>query len=244
VSLDRFDQLRERLLRAGIAPRHVRRYVTELQDHFDDLVREETDKGLTGGAAEQAAHARLGSDEELSTVMLARPDLRSVTARFPWAVFGFGPVLILALAIASALFVQVGIIFASPEIPLWSIPWARLSFDIVNWLATYAAPLAIAAALSVLGIRQRMPMSWIALGLATICIVGGFHEIGVKWSSVPAQPSELYVSFAFAPPFPEQLIVTGVFRAAVNVVLVGMACWLWLRVKRRALPNENELPTD
>ena len=36
-----FDHLSERLLRAGIAPRHVRRYARELSDHFDDLVREE-----------------------------------------------------------------------------------------------------------------------------------------------------------------------------------------------------------
>ena len=43
----RFERLSERLLHAGIAPRHVRRYVRELGDHFDDLVREET----AGGAS-------------------------------------------------------------------------------------------------------------------------------------------------------------------------------------------------
>ena len=37
----RFDRLTERLLTAGIAPRHVRRYARELSDHYDDLVREE-----------------------------------------------------------------------------------------------------------------------------------------------------------------------------------------------------------
>ncbi len=31
--------------------------------------------------------------------MLARPELRSLTARFPWAVFGVGPIVLLALSI-------------------------------------------------------------------------------------------------------------------------------------------------
>jgi hypothetical protein len=229
---DRFDDLREGLLRAGIAPRHVRRYISELRDHFADLVQEETEKGLTREAAEQAAHARIGSDAELSAVMLARPASRSIMARVPWAVFGIGPVLMLALVVASALLIQGGLISVSPELPPSSIPWARASLDVLNGLTTYAAPLAIAAALSVAGIRQRMSESWIVFGLATICVTGGFHEIGVRWSATPAQPSELYVSFALAPPFPGPMIVAGALRAAVNITLVGVACWLWVRLKR------------
>ena len=34
-------ELRERLLRAGVAPRHVRRYLTELREHWADLTAEE-----------------------------------------------------------------------------------------------------------------------------------------------------------------------------------------------------------
>ena len=35
----RFDAVTEALLKGGIAPRHVRRYVRELDDHLDDLIR-------------------------------------------------------------------------------------------------------------------------------------------------------------------------------------------------------------
>ena len=110
---ERFDELRERLLRAGAAPRHVRRYIVELGDHFDDLVAEEIKGGATEDAARQAARARIGSDDELSAVMLARPGIRSVIARFPWVAFGFGPILILALVVAAALLMQGALI-------LWS----------------------------------------------------------------------------------------------------------------------------
>ena len=225
----RFDELSERLLRAGIAPRHVRRYVAELSDHFDDLVREGAENGLPQNTAEQAARTRVGSDDGLAAVMLARPELRSVAARYPWFAFGLAPVMMLALVVATALLIQGGIIFWSPAIPPWSVAWAKLSFDALNWLATYAAPLVIAAMLCVIGFRQRMTARWIVLGLAIVCLVGGFHEIGVRRSSMPSQPSELYVGFAFAPPFPRQMIIAGVFRAAINVALVAAAYRLWLR---------------
>jgi hypothetical protein len=228
---ERFDELRERLLRAGVAPRHVRRYVAELRDHFDDLVREEMDGGATRDAATLAARARIGSDDKLSDVMLARPGVRSMTARYPWAAFGVGPLLMLAFVVASALFIQGGLISWSPPIPQWSIPWVRLSFDVLNWLTTYAAPLAIALILVVIGIRQRMSSGWILLGLAIVCVVGGFHEIGAIWSTEPAQPSELALSFALAPPFPRDMLIAGAFCAAINLAIVGTVYGLWLRVR-------------
>ena len=227
MSHARFDELRERLLRAGIAPRHVRRYIAELRDHFDDLVREETANGLPRDAAKSAARTRIGSDDTLAQIMLARPELRSLSARLPWAVFGVGPVLMLALVVAGALFIQGGLIFWSPAIPPWSVVWGKLSFDALNWLATYAAPLLIAAIISIIGIRQRVPTTWTMLGLAIISFVGGFHEIGVKWSSTPAVPNEIFVSFGLAPPFPRHMIVSGLYRAAINVALVVGAWALW-----------------
>ena len=90
-----FQRLSERLLHAGIAPRHVRRYVRELSDHFDDLVREEKAGGAARELAETKALSRLGSDDALADAMLSRPELRSLTSRFPWAVFGLGPVVLL-----------------------------------------------------------------------------------------------------------------------------------------------------
>ncbi|HEX4077870.1 MAG TPA: hypothetical protein VHX61_03220 [Rhizomicrobium sp.] len=84
-----FEALRERLLRTGIAPRHVRRYVGELRDHFDDLVREETANGALQGEAEIRARRRLGSDSDLAAVMLACPELRSLAARYPWPYSGW-----------------------------------------------------------------------------------------------------------------------------------------------------------
>lgn len=63
MSKPQFEELRERLLRAGIAPSHVHRYLRELRDHYDDLYRAECARGLQPSAAAQTARTRLGSDE-------------------------------------------------------------------------------------------------------------------------------------------------------------------------------------
>src|SRR6185312_5057943 len=95
--LDRqFPRLSERLLRAGIAPRHVRRYRRELTDHYDDLVREESESGAGREWAQTKALSRLGHEDDLAAAMLARPELRAFMVRYPWAVFGIGPLLLLA----------------------------------------------------------------------------------------------------------------------------------------------------
>jgi hypothetical protein len=36
-----FESLRDRLLRGGVAPRHVTRYLRELTEHLEDLIAEE-----------------------------------------------------------------------------------------------------------------------------------------------------------------------------------------------------------
>ena len=64
------NELRERLLRAGVAPRHVRRYLTELADHLADLRAEEERAGRSRVDAESAALARLGRMDDLAKAMM------------------------------------------------------------------------------------------------------------------------------------------------------------------------------
>ena len=235
----RFDDLKERLLRAGIAPRHVQRYLRELGDHFDDLVSEETAKDVSRDAAETAARRRLGGDHALAAALLARPELRSFTARYPWAVFCIGSVLTLIATVVLAVLLEVGFLYAhlafihSDGGPLTSPPsWLKMSVTAWNWLLTYAAPVIIAAFLCVLGIRQRVSMRWIIFGGAIVCVLGGFHEVGVKWSDIPHR-SELYATFV-GPHWSRDMIIAGFFHAAANMTLTVGAYWLLLRSKSSA----------
>ena len=61
-----FEHLRERLLTAGIAPKHVRRSTRELTDYLDDLAAAQREAGCDDKTALLRARALLGQDEELA----------------------------------------------------------------------------------------------------------------------------------------------------------------------------------
>ena len=77
----RFEGLRETLLKGGVAPRHVRRYLAELSAHLDDLTVDQHKLGYDGEDANLRARALLGEDRELAAAMLEQKSLRSVAAR-------------------------------------------------------------------------------------------------------------------------------------------------------------------
>ncbi len=91
-----FHELRERLLRAGVAPRHVRRYLRELAEHLADLRAEEERAGLSRTDAESAALMRLGGMDDLAKAMIGQRQFQSWCARAPWAMFGLAPPFVLA----------------------------------------------------------------------------------------------------------------------------------------------------
>ena len=100
-----FHELRERLLRAGVAPRHVRRYLTELTDHLADLQAEEERAGRSRADAESAALVRLGGMDDLARAMIEKRQFQSWCVRAPWAMFGLAPLCLLSGAWCVALFI-------------------------------------------------------------------------------------------------------------------------------------------
>lgn len=75
--------LSQRLYEAGIAPRHIKRAIIELGDHFDDLVAEQTATGLRRPDAEAHALQRLGAPDDLVQAMTGQPQLRCWGFRYP-----------------------------------------------------------------------------------------------------------------------------------------------------------------
>jgi hypothetical protein len=240
MSQPRFDQLRERLLRAGIAPRHVRRYIAELRDHFDDLVREETTAGAASALAQSRARARLGSDDALAQVMLARPGVRSISARYPWAVFGLGPVAMIVATLFVAIVLEGGAIFLAGRLlhrsnPFGAAPpseWVNWTIFAWNTLATYAAPLGIAVLLCIVGLRQRMSASWIFTGIAIACVLGAFQVVTLHTA---VGHGEFSLGSGLVPPFPLPLVVGGLCRAVVTIAI--SAAVYWYAVRRRTLDS-------
>jgi hypothetical protein len=163
--MDSFASLREQLLRGGIAPRHVKRYLRELSEHLADLTEAQRRTGL--GEDEAATHARaaLGPDADLADAMIRQRDFRAFSARFPWAVFGIMPlaVLLLAAFLQIILFVILahlsgGLGFGPHAIavPQRLLPLAATMQIFGNFLLVPAVALLFVG----LALRQRLPLLW------------------------------------------------------------------------------------
>ena len=248
----RFDRLSNRLLEAGIAPRHVRRYRHELSDHFDDLMREEIAGGAGRELAETRALSRLGTEEDLAQAMLSRPELKSLTSRFPWAVFGLGPIALLVLSIVGGLYFEVWLIDHTSFVWEWfhmrpSPASARVAtkvYTAYNTLVVFGAPLLFAWLFYRIGSRQRMRPAWIATGVVLICVLGGlqnliFYDTGCRGCGVLLIQSGfmdgivwwdkgLHFGNGLFAPFPW---AEGAGRVALNLAIASGVWWFSAKKK-------------
>jgi hypothetical protein len=78
-----FEALRLELLRGGIANLYVERTLRELADHYEDLERASLAAGCSREEAAQRARAQLGRPDLIAAAILARPELKSWTRRWP-----------------------------------------------------------------------------------------------------------------------------------------------------------------
>jgi hypothetical protein len=206
-----FEPLRETLLRAGVAPLHVRRYLSELSDHLSDLVAEETKAGRTAAEVKAAARARLGGEDALAQAMLAQPSLRSWTGRAPWATLVIGPFLMLILAWLLASLVIIALIGypahnigLSPPRPVWMPPewlpreWqVRLGTALLD-LVQVCGPLLIAGWVALLAAGQRSRLIWPLLGCAVVAVFGASLIWHADWPAIDPRDPVHRVSWGLA----------------------------------------------
>ena len=176
--------VRERLLREGVAPRHVKRYVMELRDHLADLVDRECNAGLARPAAEAKARAILGTESQLVQAMLDRGAPRSVAARAPWLAFGILPILLLLV-----LMILLGTVSFGWFAPYRDFPPAELPASI-RWLGfattavgSYGIGPLLALGCVVIAVRQRLTSRWLWVGLALVALVSGPIGIHIDFLS-------------------------------------------------------------
>lgn len=166
-----FDALAETLLKGGVAPRHVRRYVRELADHLDDLTAQQRAVGYDAEDAGNLARARLGEDSELARAMLDQPGMRSWSARLPWLIFLLLPP-VLTAAIGLALYtafhaIGFGAAGISALLPVPQSILAGFSAAAMAAVQMLAAPV-MAALLVLLAQRQRLKPVWPLLGIVLL----------------------------------------------------------------------------
>ena len=195
----RFEDLRETLLKGGIAPRHVRRYLAELSEHLDDLTEKQRAQGYDREDAELRARALLGEDRELAATMLEQNSLRSITARVPWAIFGILP----PFAATAAMLVPLGVLVMTGKVlgflekgaarPHW--------FELLATATAACANLVFFPLASVLFValvaRHRLSITW-ALVAVAIPLLLFLHSVAEF--TIPGHPG-IRIGVGMAPIF-------------------------------------------
>jgi hypothetical protein len=197
--------LRERLLRAGVAPRHVRRYLAELTDHLADLRQEEASAGLSRSEAEAAALQRLGTLDDLAGAMIAQHRLYAWSARVPWAIFALAPLLSLAAAwLVALLILWTGWQIFLPGAPTpFGAPLPGALFRLENIyfqtgrMIYFGAPFLIGWMISALAVRQRLRALWPITGLLLVAIAAATAHVNANRPTAPGGAGYVTMGFSF-----------------------------------------------
>jgi hypothetical protein len=194
-------ELEERLLRAGIARRHVKRYLTELTDHLADLCAEEESAGREANDAAIAALERLGPTEDLAQAMLAKSELGAWCARVPWVVFSAGPLILLyALYLTACLILWAGWRIFLPE---YDSPFgagahgfANLYFQAGKYYY-FAAPVLVGWWIEFIAARQRVRGLWLTISLLLVAWTGAAARIQASRARVHGGLGHIAMNFDY-----------------------------------------------
>ena len=227
----RFYELRERLLQAGVAPRHVRRYLRELGDHLADLRTEEECAGRGRAEAESVALVRLGSMDDLAKAMIEQRQMQSWSARAPWAMFGLGPIALLAAAyLVACVYLWCGwtIFLAGADTPFGiRLPGPIYGFENIYFQAGkfyyFSAPVLVGWGIALVAARQRLKAVWLAVGLVLIAWMGATARIHASRTAVPGFT---HISMGF---FTVRLqdVSVGLVHALVILLLTATPYLIW-----------------
>jgi hypothetical protein len=231
-----FKELRERLLRAGVAPRHVRRYLAELADHLADLRAEEQRAGRSPADAESAALRRLGGMDDLAKAMIGQRQFQSWSVRAPWAMFGLAPLFLLGGAyFVACLILWSGwkIFLPGTDTPFVRIDGVAIFYFGVGRLLYYSAPFLIGWGIGLMAARQRFAPVWPTLGLVLIAMVGSSAEVHASRPAVPGAIGRISMDLALGPPL--QDIFHDMCRALLILSLTLLPFLVWRFLKARSL---------
>lgn len=232
-----FNELRERLLRAGVAPRHVRRYLAELGDHLADLKADERKAGRSRAEAEAAAMARLGDVDELAQAMIGQRELQSWSVRAPWAAFGVAPLLVLAAAWYVALF----ILWSGWNVflPESSTPFVRLQGVAILFFGFgrtifFGAPILVGWGVGLMAARQRLKAVWPLVSMALIALIGGTGQVHVSRTPVAGGLGYIGMNFNVGPGSLRG-VPAGVVHALVILLITAVPYFVWRLQRARSL---------
>jgi hypothetical protein len=233
--------LRMRLLRGGVAPKHVNRTLKELRHHFADLEQKALSEGLSQTDAAAQAVEQLGDPKLIIEEALARPELRSWAYRWPWVIYGMFPVVALVLAVVGSIFGVGSLLdFAGSSSGLSPAAFANAMFDqwwarplLETWRVSmvYVLPVVFAGALCICAAKRDAPILWPTIGVFLILFLGFCYDLTVVPPPAPDQLAELGAGIGFSI---DRLLSIRVFRLLIPLILV-LGPYYWRQRQQEAL---------
>jgi len=223
--------LSEKLRRNGISPKRVSRVIDELRDHFQDLKTVAIADGKSEEDAAVLARSKLGTEEVIANEILARPELRSWTARWPWVFYALLPfAMMLGTIVLGVLTIVVSIKLIEGSLAV-TPTWLESVVSHVATMFMYVAPIALTTAICWIAISRRSSWIWPTVGVVAIAIFGGSFETFFGWAE-GGELSSISVISSLIWPFPDTLVATTI-RASVNMLLVLGPYLYWVRSRRQ-----------
>jgi hypothetical protein len=212
-----------RLLRGGIAPRHVRRCVEELRAHRTDLIAQLRAQGHDPHVAATEAEARLGTAEDFIAATLARPELRGWASRAPWLVFVVLPVagfVLLGVALVSLLIAWLELMDPTSKAAADPAVW-RLGGALLTAAVLWVIPLGLIATILGIAWRSQIRLAWPAVGL--LLVAAAAAAVNMHFAGPQAgREGELAVGAGYPPR--DALRTALLFGTALGSIAV-----VWLR---------------
>src|ERR1700719_2279026 len=226
----RFTNLREALLRTGVAGRQLQRALVEIEAHFQQLLDEERGHGHNDQEARIAAHKRLGTNETLVLSYAAHPELRAWSRRWPVVWFMDLP-LISYIVISAATLAGIAIIANQMPAYLRTVHLEPQTTELIDLTARilllWIFPMSVFATVAVFAYRRRVALLWPLSGIAVTSFFASLLNVTLRFTG-GATPGELGGGIGISPQtWPAQMM-----RAALLTALAVMPLWIAVRRTR------------
>jgi HAMP domain-containing protein len=231
----RIADLREELLRLGLAPRRVRRALGEIRAHHRDLF----DAALTRGASEAEAHVEatelLGSNAALVERYAALPELRAWSRRWPALCFTLLPLLSYVVLCAATLCLMAMVVAGLSD----TLHHAELAHATTRGIDLSAQvlllgvyPWLVATGFGLLAYRRQVSFKWLAVAICVVSVLAALFNVSVVLTGATSPTQDLGQYGAGIGISPESL-PQQLARAVVVAGLALGAVWLMARRSSR-----------
>jgi hypothetical protein len=136
--------------------------------------------------------------DDLAKAMIGHRQFQSWSVRVPWAMFGFVPPALLAVAYLLSCFILWSgwrIFLPRTDSPFVQLQGLAIFYFGVGRFLYFGAPIFIGWAIGLVAARQRLHFIWPAVGLSLVALIGGMAQVQTSRPSLPDRGGQISMEF-------------------------------------------------